>query len=354
MGLVALRPYGAMLPTCYRIACDAQEEQEEGQMTLGMDCIKNFAGKKQNGSGVVCPGLIDRFVLGYTPRCLLAVFAVLIFISDISAMLLFNLLPKLPDSWKALVDSTLLFIVLSPVYYYLFRPFMLERKRSEEEIRRLSRQLIRAEEATRKSLARDLHDEFGQGLTVLQLGIETLKESLPADEKLIALCGRMSATTAHLGAQVRSITTELRPSMLDHLGLVPTLRWSAKQFQQRIPGIRVDLQIMDEIERLSPEIEIALYRVCQESLSNVARHAKARQVRITLTRTRSLLTLAIEDEGIGFDAENWREVVAERQSYGILGMRERIAELGGSFSIVSSPGEGTIVRALIPLAEKEI
>jgi signal transduction histidine kinase len=159
----------------------------------------------------------------------------------------------------------------------------------------------------------------------------------------------MGGITAQLGAQVRSIISELRPSMLDHLGLVPTLHWSAKQFQERNPGIQVDVQIMDEVERPSSEIEIALYRVFQESLRNVVKHAKARQVRITLTRTWSLLTLAIEDNGKGFDAGHWREIAAAQQSSGILGMRERGAALGGSFSIVSSPGEGTIVRVQIPL-----
>ena len=318
-----------------------------------MDRKTSGASKKQFESGCASSGFIERLVLRHTLKCLLIVFAVLIIISDLSTMFLLDLLPKLPIGWEAMIDSSIHFILFSPVYFYLFRPFILERKRSEEEIRRLSRQLIRSEEATRQSLARDLHDEFGQGLTVLQFGIETLKESLPADEKLAALCTRMSGITAQLGAQVRSMTSELRPSMLDHLGLVSTLHWSAKQFQQRNPGILVDVRIMDEIERLSPEIEIALYRVCQESLRNVVKHAMARQVRITLTRTWSLLTLEVEDNGKGFDAEHWREIAAAQQSAGILGMRERIAELGGSFSIVSSRGEGTTVRAQIPLITKE-
>ena len=318
-----------------------------------MDRRKNDESKKQFESGCASSGFVERFVLGHTLKCLLIGFAVLIIISDLSTMLLLDLLPKLPIGWEAMIDSSVHFILFSPVYFYLFRPFILERKCSEEEIRRLSRQLIRTGEEARQSLARDLHDEFGQGLTVLQLGIETLKESLPADQKLIALCARMGGITAQMGAQVRSITSELRPSMLDHLGLVPTLHWFAKQFQERNPGIQVDVQIMDEVERLSPEIEIALYRLCQESLRNVVKHALARQVRITLTRTWSLLTLAVEDNGKGFDAEHWREIAAEHQSSGILGMRERVAALGGSFSIVSGPGEGTIVRAQIPLVTKE-
>ena len=318
-----------------------------------MDRKTSGASEKQTGSEYTWCGFIERLVLRHTLACLLAVFVVLIFLADIIGTLLFDFLPILPDGWKVLIDSSIHLLVFTPVYFYLFRPFILERRRSEEEIRRLSRQLIRSGEATRQSLARDLHDEFGQGLTVLQLGIETLKESLPADEKLAALCSRMSDMTAQLGAQVRSMTSELRPSMLDHLGLVSTLHWSAKQFQQRNPGILVDVRIMDEVERLSPEIEIALYRVCQESLRNVVKHAMARQVRITLTRTWSLLTLEVEDNGRGFDAVHWREIAAAQQSAGILGMRERIAELGGSFSIVSSRGEGTTVRAQVPLVTKE-
>lgn len=318
-----------------------------------MDRKTSGASEKQSEAGSVCCGVIERLVLRHTFACLLAVFVVLIILADIIGTILFDFLPILPDGWKAMLDSAIHLIVFTPVYFYLFRPFILEKKRSVEEIRRLSRQLIRTEEATRQSLARDLHDELGQGLTVLQFGIETLRESLPADEKLTALCNRMSGTIAQLGAQVRSMTSELRPSMLDHLGLVSTLHWSAKQFQQRNPGILVDVRIMDEVERLSPEIEIALYRVCQESLRNVVKHAQARQVRITLTRTWSLLTLEIEDNGKGFDAEHWREIAAAQQSAGILGMRERIAELGGSFSIASRPGEGTTVRAQIPLVSKE-
>jgi signal transduction histidine kinase len=323
-------------------------------MTERSGSEKSSVGKKAPVPGRFCSSLLNRFVLGLTPERFLVVLAVLIFVAETSDMLILNQLPQLPSIWEALLDSTILLVVLSPVYFCLFRPFLLARERSEEEIRRLSRQLIRAEESTRKSLARDLHDEFGQGLTALQLGIETLRNSLPAgQEKLASLCARLSGMTAQLGAHVRSITAELRPAMLDSLGLVPTLRWSARQFRERYPGTRIDVQIMDETERLSPEIEIAFYRVFQESLNNVVKHAMARQVRITLIRTRSLLTLAIEDDGNGFDAEHWREAVADHDRYGILGMRERIAELGGSFTVVSSPGEGTVVRAQVPLAQKE-
>jgi len=306
------------------------------------------------GRGSASDGWFHGFVFKLTPERLMGVMAVLVFAAEILDMFILDLMPPLSDGLEAVLDSTILLLMLSPVYFLVFRPFMMERKRSEEEIRQLSRQLIRAEETTRKSLARDLHDEFGQGLTALQLGVETLKISLPAEEeKLVGLCGRLSGMIAQLGSHVRHITSELRPAMLDSLGLVPTLRWFARQFRQRYPSTTVDVKIMDGIGRLSPEIEIALYRICQESLNNVAKHAMARQVRITLIRTASLLTLAIEDDGRGFNSGHWRETASEHQGYGILGMRERLAELGGELTLVSSPGEGTIVRAQVPLAPKE-
>ncbi|PKN13653.1 MAG: hypothetical protein CVU69_00310 [Deltaproteobacteria bacterium HGW-Deltaproteobacteria-4] len=300
------------------------------------------------------PGRFGRFLFKMTPKWMLILLAVLIFFSEVFAMFLLNLLPPLSPYREALLDSTILLTLLSPVYFCLYRPFWLERQRREDEIRRLSRQLIHSEEMTRTRLARDLHDEFGQGLTALQLGIETLRNSLPlGQEKELALCRRLSVMIAQLGNHVRSMTTELRPSMLDSLGFVPTLRWFSQQFSERYPGIRLDMQVVDESERLAPEIEIALYRVCQESLNNVAKHAKARVVRITMIRTKTLLTLAIEDDGNGFEADPCYSPANDYQRYGLLGMRERIAELGGDFSVVSSPVEGTTVRVQLSLAKEE-
>lgn len=297
---------------------------------------------------------MGRLLLKLTPKWMLIILAVLIFVSEVFAMFLLNLFQPLPPYREALLDSTILLTILSPVYFCLYRPFWLERQRREDEVRRLSRQLLHAEEISRARLARDLHDEFGQGLTALQLGIETLRNSLPpVQEKELALCRRLSVMIAQLGNHVRSMTTELRPSMLDSLGLVPTLRWLSQQFSERYSGIRVDIQVVDEAERLSPEIEIALYRVCQESLNNVAKHAKARLVRITMIRTKTLLTLAIEDDGTGFEADPGYPPANNHQRYGLLGMRERIAELGGDFSVVSSPAEGTTVWVQLSLVNEE-
>ena len=320
----------------------------------GMSHEKDVAKSHPSRRGCSGTGGSSQRFLRLTPEWMLILLAALIFIGEVLTMFLLDLLPPLTQYWDALLDSTVLLFILSPAYFCFYRPFWLERQRREDEVRHLSRQLIHTEEMTRTRVARDLHDEFGQGLTALQLGIETLRNSLPpTQEKELALCRRLSVMIAQLGNHVRSMTTELRPSMLDSLGLVPTLRWLSRQFAERYSGIHVDIQVVDESERLAPEIEIALYRVCQESLNNVAKHAKARQVRITMLRTRMLLTLAIEDDGIGFESTPCYPSANNHQRYGLLGMRERIAELGGDFSVISTPSEGTSVRVQLSLANEE-
>ncbi|MDZ4185195.1 MAG: sensor histidine kinase [Desulfuromonadales bacterium] len=320
----------------------------------GVSHEKDVARSHPSRRGCSGTGGSSQLFLRLTPERMLILLAALIFIAEVFTMFLLDLLPPLTQYWDALLDSTVLLFVLSPVYFFLYRPFWLERQRREDEVRHLSRQLLHAEEMTRTRVARDLHDEFGQGLTALQLGIETLKNSLPLSQgKELALCRRLSEMIAQLGKHVRSMTTELRPSMLDNLGLVPTLRWLSQQFSERYSGISVDLQVVDESERLAPEIEIALYRVCQESLNNVAKHANARLVRITMIRTKKLLTLAIVDDGNGFDTELCYATAKDHQKYGLLGMRERIAELGGTFSVISTPAEGTSVRVQLSLANEE-
>jgi signal transduction histidine kinase len=301
-----------------------------------------------------CNGPFSRHVLRLSPERLLALIAGLIFVAEAFDMLVISLLPELPVLWEAVLDSCILVVVLSPVYFCLYRPFWAEHLRSEEENRRLSRQLIRAEETTRKALARDLHDEFGQGLTALQLGIETLKHSAADQDRLFAQCERLSRLIAQLGTHVRDVSAELRPAMLDSLGLGPTLRWHVRQFRQRYPDIRIEIETetAEGEERLPPEVEVALYRVCQESLTNVVKHARAGRVLVALVRGAGELALTVEDDGVGFETRR-RRIDQDRQGFGILGMRERIADLGGRLVIDSRPGEGTAVRAEFALPIKE-
>lgn len=294
---------------------------------------------------------LTRRLSRISPNQLLVILAIIIFFAEICTMLVLDQLPQLSGWSGALLDSCLLLLLLSPAYFFLYRPFWQEHQRAEAEIRRLSRQLIRTEEATRKALARDLHDEFGQLLGALQLGIATLNNSLPADqEPLTVQCQRLSGITAQLGAHIRDVTAQLRPTMLDSLGLVPTMRWHLGQYQLRHPDIQLIMENMEEEIDLSQEASLALYRVFQESLNNVAKHARANQVRIGLRQHAGQATLQIEDNGAGFEQTARRETGDSLpRGIGIPGMRERIADLGGVLLIKSCPGEGTLVQAKLPL-----
>lgn len=289
-----------------------------------------------------------------SPKQLLLLLAVIIFVAELLDMLLLTQLPPMPALTEALIDSCILLMILAPVYHYLYRPFWRAHQRAEEENRRLSRQLIRAEEATRKALARDLHDEFGQTLSALQLEIDTLMNTLPSgDEKPVAQCRRLSAMTAQLGAHVRDVTAQLRPSMLDSLGLIPTIRWHVGQFQLRHAGMRVIADLPERELKLPAESAVALYRVLQESLTNVARHALAGAVHISLHVQAGRLTLLIEDNGSGFDLAGLQTSAGgDPSGIGIPGMRERIADLGGTLTLNSRPGEGTAVRVDMLLNEE--
>jgi len=284
------------------------------------------------------------------PSRMLAVMAVMVLLTEGQHLFM----PEEAVGLEVLLETCIMLAFLLPLYYFVYRPAWLKLQHTEAEVRLLSRQLIRAEEKSRKTLARDLHDEFGQVLTALQFGVETICNSLKADQKpLVAHCGRLSAMIAQLGNHVRDVTAELRPTMLDSIGLVPALRWHAKQFETMHAGIKIVVRAEDAAERLPPEVEIALYRVCQESLNNVAKHARARKVRIDLRRAPNLLTLSVQDDGVGFAEERCRDSLASPSGFGLLGMRERIADLDGHFEVVSRPGKGTDVRVRLPLAGDE-
>jgi len=228
----------------------------------------------------------------------------------------------------------------------------LERKRAEEEIRHLSRQLIGAMEDERRRVARDLHDELGQAVTALDFGIEALRNSLPVELKdQETRCDELIGMVEQLGDTVRDLSSELRPDMLDHLGLIPTLEWYINDFAKRTQGLQIDFQAVGVKKRPSSEIEIVLYRILQEGLNNIARHAKAKRVSVLLAYSHPKLILAIKDDGVGFEeTKGMLPFVAKKQGVGLLGMRERAASVGGAIDIRSSMGKGTVIRAELPVA----
>lgn len=226
-----------------------------------------------------------------------------------------------------------------------------EHKRFEKQLRALSARLQSLREEERIRISREIHDELGQQLTALKMDLYWLEGRLEqiSDAKLRAALEDkiMGASTAadETMATVQRIAAELRPAMLDNLGLISTLRHEAKQFETRV-GIPVQLQLPPGPVRLSNEIATTAYRIFQEVLTNVARHAQASQVQATLEVDDRRLRLLVSDNGVGVSPQN----LANPKSLGLLGMTERAAMLNGRVRITGSPGDGTSVELEIPIA----
>ncbi len=217
-------------------------------------------------------------------------------------------------------------------------------------LQRLSTQLIKAQEAERKRISRELHDEMGQALTAISINLAAIKKELPPD--LAAKTGKRLAETSLLAGQileqVREMSFDLRPNMLDVLGLVPTLRWYVNRYSARL-NLKVEFEVIgfDE-QRLSPEVETTLYRIVQESLTNVARYARAGRVRLHLQFKDSTISALIADDGRGFDVEELSRRETTQHGMGLLGIQERAAALRGRVTIQSRPGEGTRLFVEVP------
>jgi two-component system sensor histidine kinase UhpB len=212
-----------------------------------------------------------------------------------------------------------------------------------------ARHILHAQEEERKRIARELHDETSQALTSLLISLALLEESVtdPLGRDRI----NDTRTLAHQTLRaVRNMSLDLRPSALDDLGLLPALRWYVKEYQQKC-GIEAELAVSGLKERLSPEIETALYRIIQESLTNTAKHAHARHVWVTLTEDGLLLRATIRDDGQGFDAVNMLRRHWQDRGLGLAGMQERVALIDGAVEIESEPGAGALITVTIPLRQ---
>jgi two-component system sensor histidine kinase UhpB len=211
-----------------------------------------------------------------------------------------------------------------------------------EQLRGLSARLAEAEEAARQRLARELHDRVGQNLSILSLNLN-LAQNLLSPESPDRLASRLAESIALVHetvGMVRDLMAELRPPLLDDFGLLATLRWYGAQFARR-RGIAVNIQ--GEITpRLPISVELPLFRIAQEALTNVARHAQASQVTIAHEEEGDLVRLVIADNGVGFDLSR-PERSEDRPHWGLMTMRERAAAVGGHCRIESHPGAGTRV-----------
>lgn len=223
-----------------------------------------------------------------------------------------------------------------------------ERQWATEDLQKLSAELMHAQEVERKRISQELHDELGQALTAMRINLASLEKDLLSSlapvnrERLIETSRLVDEMLEH----VRELSHALRPTMLDELGLVPTLRWYVNRYATRL-GIEVEFEAIGLDDRLAAEIETALYRLAQEALTNIAKHAQARRVYLRLARSGARVTAQIEDDGIGFDVH---KRAADAPGAGLFGMRERVARLGGTFSLQSHPGRGTRLFVELPLS----
>ncbi len=220
----------------------------------------------------------------------------------------------------------------------------LQTEEAASELRRLSQRLVQAQEDERRSISRELHDEIGQMLTAQKMELDNLHVLVPTQD--LEKSRHLSAATGladQILESVHEMARGLRPAMLDDLGLASALKWHTRQFS-RHSGIPVSLQVEGSVDHLPDSHRTCLYRVAQEALTNCARHARAREVRVTLHAGADRLTLTVQDDGIGFDKGQ-----SEGKRLGLLGIEERVKELGGELGVFSQAHHGTLLRVELPL-----
>jgi two-component system sensor histidine kinase UhpB len=221
---------------------------------------------------------------------------------------------------------------------------------ANHSLRELSSRLMQVQEEERSRLARDLHDEVGQLLTALKIDLQAIQHGEVGEVWSGALTDSLDLVDRLL-TQVRTLALDLRPSLLDDLGLVSALRWYANRQAER-NGWILTFSIDGMVGRVPAPIEVACFRVVQEALTNVAKYARAKTIDLTLRQDSSEVMLIIQDDGVGFDVMLARQR-AQGHSIGLLGMEERVRLAGGTLVISSTPGHGTGLRLYFPLTQRD-
>ena len=223
--------------------------------------------------------------------------------------------------------------------------WLLERvRRGNEQLHALSQRLIKAQEEERLNLSRELHDESGQLLAALSVRLGLLEREAGTLVKVQPHLAELKRITEEIQHELHELAVNLRPASLDHLGLVTALQQYAAEFSRQYE-MKVEFEATGmKNRRLAAEVETAIFRTVQESLTNVALHARASRVDVLVSRHGGSVVAIIEDDGIGFSPT----IPDSEEHLGLFGMRERIEMLGGKFSVESAPGKGTTVRAEVP------
>ncbi len=258
------------------------------------------------------------------------------------------------DIWETILTALILGAIIAGAS--VFRISTLEKEtaahqkateQAEERLRYLSQQLVSSQEQERKSLSRELHDEIGQLLTALRMELGNLERarSTPGSDfsPHLEQAKKLAESTLRT---TRDIAMGLRPAMLDVLGLGPALEWQAREFTRRY-NTPIQLEVDGDLKHLPDQHRTYLYRIVQEGLTNCARHAQAKNIRVKLQETGGQVAVAIEDDGVGFRRQD-----GVAYGLGLLGITERVRELCGQVNIDSAPGKGTRIAVVLPL-EKE-
>ena len=225
-----------------------------------------------------------------------------------------------------------------------------EIKKNQQELARYSSRLVNAQEEERKRIVMELHDEVGQELTAISINLAAIEKALAPEQAagLKEIIQEAASLTEQVSGQIHELSLSLRPAMLDDLGLVPSLNWLLKKNSLRT-GIATDFQSFDHTERLLPCVEVPLYRIAQEALNNVVKHAEATRVSVRIERDDEKVCLSIEDDGKGFSLEETGISETSEGGAGLVGIRERVNALGGELRIRTAPGRGTRIAIRIPL-----
>ncbi|MEO8405516.1 MAG: sensor histidine kinase, partial [Chitinophagaceae bacterium] len=227
----------------------------------------------------------------------------------------------------------------------------LELKKTNEQLHQLAAHLQHVREMEQKRIAREIHDELGQQITGLKMDVAWMKKKVNGHDAAGFLHDKLDQMTELLDVSVqtvRKISSSLRPSLLDDLGLIAALEWQTKEFIKRF-AIPTNFTSSERLVNVSPDMATGLFRLYQESLTNVARHAQATEVNGSLTYNDHHLILKVTDNGKGFDAD----LEGARKTMGLLGMKERVLMMGGTLHFDSAVGKGTSVTVTVPFEMTE-
>lgn len=294
------------------------------------------------------------------PARLLFLMVLSIFLVDAIVMVVISLL-RLPAKVGALLDPVLLIVVISPMlYYFLFRPLLRhinERMRMEESLRetenhlrRLSAQLLTTQEQERRRISRELHDELGQALTLMKLQVRQVENRLHSDQtELRDDCEHTLKYIDGVIEEVRRLSHDLSPAVLEGQGLTAAIRWLVGNLI-RTQGVNVVFDTGNgDLDRLFPrDAATHIYRTIQEALTNIGKHAQARNASVIVSKSDGMVSFLVIDDGKGIDVKHERNKDYAERGLGLSAMEERVRMLGGRFDVWSEKGKGTRITFAVP------